>query len=349
MTRVQNAASPQSKVISQPVSTYKRRPPPLIVRWIMSLMMYFVIGPIVRLLDKLGHIVWVFRTARNLQLKGLQKANPFRNYTPTDHDVFVATFAKSGTNWMMQIAHQLAFHGQGEFDHIHSVVAWPDTDLMGPMRGYAIPLADPCVWKASPEQKRVIKSHFDWEYLPYSNDARYIIVIRDPKDVFVSSYFFFVKNGFLDPLIRSADTLLKIFLTDTFPIGGSWAVSTAGYWAERHRPNVMIVSFKAMKRDLKGTVRKTAEFLGIPASDELIDLVTEKSSFEYMNRIDEKFRVWKIVPWKETGPMIRKGKQGGSSELLSPDQQRQIDAYFMSELKRLGSDFPYEEFCDIAT
>ena len=39
--------------------------------------------------------------------------------------------------------------------------------------------------------------------------------------------------------------------------------------------------------------------------------------------------------------------QGGSSELLSPEQQREMDAYFLGELKRLGSDLPYEEFADV--
>ena len=68
-----------------------------------------------------------------------------------------------------------------------------------------------------------------------------------------------------------------------------------------------------------------------------------------MKRIDEKFRVWNMIPWKPEMPMIRQGKQGGSSELLTRDQQRQIDAYCMGGLKRLGSDFPYEQFCDIAT
>ena len=36
--------------------------------------------------------------------------------------------------------------------------------------------------------------------------------------------------------------------------------------------------------------------------------------------------------------MIRKGAQGGSSELLSPERQRQIDQHFMAELEapRLG-------------
>jgi sulfotransferase family protein len=332
----------------KPISKFVRKPPPVIVRAIFSLFLLCIVGPIARLLDALGRQEWLFQRLRKNMIRSQNSANPFRKYVPTKHDVFVATFAKSGTNWMMQIAHQLAFHGEGEFDHIHSVVPWPDTDLMPPLHGYAIPVEDPSVWKASPEQKRVIKTHFDWESLPYSEEARYIIVIRDPKDVFVSSYFFFVKNGPLEPIIRSVDGLLRIFLSEDFPVGGSWAVNTAGYWAQRHRRNVMIVSFKSMKQDLRGTVRKVADFIEVRVSDDVINRVCERSSFDYMKRLDDKFRTWKMVPWRSPSPMIRAGKQGGSSELLRPEQQRQIDAYFMAELKRLGSDFPYAEFCDIA-
>ena len=110
----------------------------------------------------------------------------------------------------------------------------------------------------------------------------------------------------------------------------------------------MIVSFKSMKQNLRGTVLQVADFLDIHVSGEAIDLVCEKSSFEYMKGIDEKFGMWRMIPWKAEGAMIRKGAQGGSSELLSPERQREIDAYFMAELKRLGSDFPYEQFCDVA-
>ncbi len=123
--------------------------------------------------------------------------------------MFVAAHVKSGTNWMIQIAHQLAFHGNGEYEHIHSVVAWPDVAMMGPMNHYAIPIEDPSVWMASPEQKRIIKTHLDFDWLPYSEDARYIIVIRDPKDVFVSSYFFFVKHGPLSFTGFSADDVAR--------------------------------------------------------------------------------------------------------------------------------------------
>ena len=53
------------------------------------------------------------------------------------------TFPKSGTNWMLQIAHQLIHHGKGEYDHIHDVVPWPDISTMpGFMSRYAIPLND---------------------------------------------------------------------------------------------------------------------------------------------------------------------------------------------------------------
>jgi hypothetical protein len=108
-----------------------------------------------------------------------------------------------------------------------------------------------------------------------------------------------------------------------------------------------------MKRDLKGTVRNVARFLDIQApdtqaSEHLVDLVTEKATFAHMKSIDHKFRIGKMIPWRAEGAMMRKGTQGGSSELLSQERQREMDTYFMAELKRLGSDFPYEEFCDVA-
>lgn len=334
--------------MSAVVSTYERKMPPFILRCLFGVMMYAVFAPAVWCLDRIGLSRRVFSRVTRRQHREAAGKNPFKGYVPTSHDVFVATFVKSGTNWMMQIVQQLVFHGQADFEHIHNVVPWPDTKLMGPMKNYAVPIEDPAVWMASPEHKRVIKTHFSWELLPYSTDAHYIMVIRDPKDVFVSSYFFFLKNGPMGPVAPSIDTWLELFLSNDFFINGSWAVNTAGYWAERHRKNVLICSFKSMRRDLRGTVRQVADFLDIRVGDEVIDLVTRKASFDYMKQIDEKFKVWKMIPWGKVGPMMRKGVQGGSSELLSPAQQRRIDEYFMSELKRLGSDFPYAEFCSLS-
>jgi len=80
----------------------------------------------------------------------------------------------------------------------------------------------------------------------------------------------------------------------------------------------------------------------------VLDEVCRLSSFDYMKSIDEKFRMGKIIPWRDPGAMIRKGSLGGSSELLSPAQQREMDTHFQEELRVLGSDLPYADFCNVA-
>jgi len=323
---------------------FRRRPLPLPARCLVGAWIHGVVAPVVYVFEGLGITERVLRNAHAGQQKRLAKRNPFKSYVPDEHDVIVATYAKSGTNWMMQIAHQLLFHGKGEFEHIHDVVPWPDSPP--PLGKYAIPVEDPSVCMASPEKKRVIKTHLNWEQIPYSEKARYIAVIRDPKDVFVSNYFFAKAIG--GPAIPPLKTWYRMFVSESFLVGGSWAVNAAGYWAQRNRPNVLVLSFKSMKQDLAGTVRRVAEFLDVRVGDEVIESVCAQAGFAYMKGIDSKFSVWKMTPWSSQGSMMRKGVQGGSSELLSGEQQRHIDRYFTGELKRLGCDLPYDEFCDLA-
>jgi len=314
---------------------------------VLGVLMDYVFRPAVKLQERRGRAVALFAKMSAQSHKRLRQKNPFRGYVPGPQDVFVMTYAKSGTNWMMQIAHQLIHHGRGEYEHLHDLVPWPDTKAMPFVKKYAIPLEEATHWQTAPEKLRVIKTHFDWDMLPDSNQAKYIAVIRDPKDIFVSNYHF-IRDGVYGPAMPTVDTWFELFLSEKFPLGGSWAVNTAGYWSQRHRPNVMIASFKEMKRDLRGVVTRVAAFLNITVPEDVIDEVCRKSSFEYMKAIDRKFAMGKMVAWREPGAMIRRGSQGGSSEMLSPERQRQVDQYFIAELKRLGSDFPYVEFCDLA-
>src|SRR4249919_2163069 len=256
---------------------FKRRQPSLPAQVIFGAMIGGLIGPLIRLQERRGAAVKFFSRQHQIQERRTRKRNPFRAYVPGPQDVFVMTYAKSGTNWMMQIAHQLIYHGKGEYNHLHEVVPWPDTTIMPFfMKKYAIPIEEATHWEQSPERKRVIKTHYNWDLLPHSDRARYIAVIRDPKDIFVSNYLF-VRDGVYGSAMPSVDTWFDLFLSPHFSLGGSWAVNAAGYWAERHRPNVLVVSFKSMKADLRGTVVKVADFLGIRASDSLIDEVCRLS------------------------------------------------------------------------
>jgi hypothetical protein len=271
--------------------------------------------------------------------KGGKRA--FVSYTPSAQDIFVCTYAKSGTNWMMQLAHQIAFHGAGEYEHIHDVVAWPEMKILK-----SVPLESTLIQKASPEHKRVIKTHLAAKYVPYSEAAQYLTVVRDPKEVFVSSYHFCL--GTYGPLMPDFDAWFDLFLSEKFPMssGGSWAEHTASFWALRDKPNVLVLFFGDMKQDLPLTAQRVADFLGIRLSADELKSVIEKSSFSYMSSIDHKFLPMPIenTPWARGPRMLREGRSGNAKELLTLEQQNRIDQHFKAALQTLGSDFPYEKY-----
>jgi hypothetical protein len=125
-------------------------------------------------------------------------------YVPSASDVLICSYFKSGTNWTMHMAVQIAFRGRAEFEHIHDLVPWPDT----PERAqYAVPLDDDAPRLAAPTGLRVIKTHLALGRVPFSKVARYVCVVRDPKDVFVSSYHF-SRAAMLGPAMPSVQNWL---------------------------------------------------------------------------------------------------------------------------------------------
>jgi hypothetical protein len=266
-----------------------------------------------------------------------QTRRAFEGYQPTKHDVFVCTYPKSGTNWALQIAYQIAYRGRGEYQHIHDVVPWPDAYLSKVAK-----LSDDPASPQNPTGLRVIKTHLSSEFVAYSPQAKYIVVARDPKDTFVSSYHFI--SSLSGETMPPMDDLLTLFLSGDYQYG-PWAQHLASYWSWRDRSNVLLLTFEEMKKDLKGAVRRVARLMEVELSEEELALVVEKSSFQYMKQIDHKFLPKQPFPLNRIGKpvMIRRGERGSASELLTHEQQVQIDRQMRAELQRLGCDFPYDQ------
>jgi hypothetical protein len=316
-----------------------------IARGIAIALAYGLGGPLIKVLDAIGAYPRFSRGFRRFSRGFRHRLYPdianrgFGDYPPTQHDVLVCAYPRSGTNWMLQMAYQIAFLGQGDFEHIHDVVPWPDAFL----QTIPVTVKDESVAKASPTGLRVIKTHLAWDEIPYSPDARYICVFRDPKDVLVSSYFW-ARDLVLGPMMPTVKSWHTLFLTKDAFIHGSWAAHLHSYWQVRDLENVLLVSFEQMKTDQPAVIHRVADFMGVKLTPQVFTLVDEKSCFKYMKSVGYKFDPPPILPWSSSSTMmLRKGESGASSELLTEQQQRQIDDFCRSALQEMGSDFPYDE------
>lgn len=267
-----------------------------------------------------------------------RKPEVFAGYAPAAHDVFVTCFSKSGTNWALQLVTQIAHRGEAEFRHIHDLVPWPEAKFPG-----IVPLDDPGPRNRAPTGLRAIKTALEAEYVPYHPDAKYVCVARDPKEISVSAYYFL--TGIFG--LRDHINAQQWFEMDLRPdsILGTWPDHMAGYWAWRDRPNVLVLLYPEMKKDLPGTVDRIAGLLGVELDEQQRAEVIRKCGFSYMATKESCFAPPRLplLTGKKRGQMMRSGSTGKSAEFLSAAQRAEIDARMLAGLDALGSDFPYAE------
>ena len=187
--------------------------------------------------------------------------------------------------------------------------------------------------------------------MPRSDAARYVVVLRDPKEVLVSSYHF------LAPLLGVADTLdpadwLDLFLTSRESGVEAWLDHSLGWWGLRDTPEVLVLFFGDMTRDLPGATDRIAAHLAVTLSSDERDAVIERSGLAWMKANNDKFAP---LPFPFAQPthvpdMVRRGMSGGSAELYTPEQLAPVDALALASLARRDSAFPYAaRFVDLAT
>lgn len=241
--------------------------------------------------------------------------NVFGKYSPTGIDIIVACNSRSGTHWMMQIVLQMVHPGQADYDYIYDIVAWPDF-----LPGVAIDLNE--APPPSPTGLRVIKTHAPAQSVPISDKAKYITVIRDPKEVLVSLYHWMPQAfAFLGFQTGTPDYFVEKFLKNQIP---------GGWWALRDKANTYITTFNDLKADAEREIDRIGEFPGIDLDTEQRQQVIEKSSFDHMKSINHKFSP--IIGNTKAIDIIREGKSGTGRDIFTADHLAKVDAFCKSEL-----------------
>lgn len=181
-------------------------------------------------------------------------------------------------------------------------------------------------------------------------NSKVIFLVRDPRDVVVSSYFEKKKRGF----IYTPEQRRKAFkgmesyggeLSDYIyePIGSfDTIIEFYNIWAEnRHAiKDFLLVRYEDIHANPQQELRRTLEFLGIVGvSDEILNEAVELASFDKLHQMEktgtfESYRLRTLDKKDKESYKTRKGKVGGYIEYLS---QAEIE-YLSRRIKENLSD-----------
>ncbi len=192
---------------------------------------------------------------------------------PRATDVFISTFAKSGTTWMQQIVHQIKCRTDDTFSDIYNVVPWIESaidmniDPAGPQRG----------------EFRAFKSHLSYGSLP--KGSRYIIVVRDPITV-IPSWFRFFEGWLFEAGSLTLDDFAREFYLPRFDDHADHFIEA---FKRRNKADTLVLCYEDLIAHADQVPALVADFLAVELDETTLQHVTHNCSRDYMYRHKSKF------------------------------------------------------------
>lgn len=260
------------------------------------------------------------------------------DYKPRSDDVIIVTYPKCGTTWMQMVVTQIFRRGRPLEKATDFHVLSPFLETRGDDGVAQMPRPGP------------IKIHLPYDRMPYSPEAKYIFVIRNPFDACVSMYYHTYSHSWHGSFDEFFEHFMdgEVEFNDYFDHLLSW-------YPHRNDENVFWTSYEAMKRDLRGVVLNVAGFIGqehfeaVSGDSNVMDNILKHCEFSYMREMydeieESRERERAASTQDEERPKsvrkrerhIRKGIVGGWREYFSEGQYLRMKEKF--ETRTLGTD-----------
>ncbi|XP_047938410.1 cytosolic sulfotransferase 16-like [Salvia hispanica] len=259
----------------------------------------------------------------------VEPAMTFRsNFHTRDNDVLLASFPKTGTTWLMALAHSILKKGESgdplATANPHSLVPTVESE----------PLANYCnvdIYDAS--APRLLHTHLPYSLLPDSvkNSACKIVYIaRSPKDTLISTWHFYNLIFRRDKEPLPLDRAVDCFCSGVHP-SGPFSDSVAEYWLEsRRRPDkILFVKYEEIKSQPEREVSRIAEFLGRPLKEGEVEELLWRCSFERLKKLE-------VNTTAADARYFRKGEVGDWKNYLTSEMEDRIHQAVGLKLEALG-------------
>jgi Sulfotransferase domain len=238
-------------------------------------------------------------------------------------DTFLISYPRSGNTWTRFLIANLS-HPQEPvtFANIERLIPDAEAQSSRYMRGFPSP--------------RMVKSHsyFDPRY------PKVIYIVRDPRDVALSYYDFSRKYRQIEdsyPVERYIEDFTTGHLLSAG--WGTWGENVASWiYARGARPGFLLLRYEDLKANPDQELKRIAEFLGLPASPEVIRTAIERSSADRMREMEKtEGKNWVTTKDKRSDiPFIRTASVGGWKSNLQTDSVAKIEARWGHIMAQLG-------------
>jgi hypothetical protein len=251
-----------------------------------------------------------------------------KHYTVYPDDTFLVSYPKSGNTWVRFLLANLI--------HPNETVGFANINQLLPAPG----VLSKRFLKTLP-RPRILKSHepFDVRF------RKVIYLVRDPRDVAVSEYYFDRKKRYIAPEM-TLEQFIKPFLAGETSSYGSWWEHAASWIGPRYgNPAFLLVRYEDLLTDPIGKTAKIAEFLGIKADEERLRAAVERSSADRMRKLEQQ-DADKWTGTKNTRkeiPFVRAAKSGGWKESLPRPLVEEIEVAWFPLMNFLGYELHSQE------
>jgi hypothetical protein len=243
------------------------------------------------------------------QLKG-QFLHPITYFEP--HDVFIASYPKSGVNWLCHLT-LAALYG---FDasRIPSVIV---ANLV------------PDVHWAHFYQRTGKPTIFKTHRLPQPDMKKVVLLYRDGRDCLISYYHMLKNEGHKVDLQAMADGSFPLF-----PCG--WGEFLQAWEENPHGAEILPLRYEDMLTNPEEMLARYCNFCGIDATPEQQKLAIEQSSFHNLQKKEILEQNEKRISWIKSGLFFRQGQSGSFQKEMTPHLIKIFESRYQKELVQHG-------------